>query len=96
MPFQKVIDPKTGQFHDMEHLRNLFKSHLDSSKDTITSCGTGISLYVLSILIPGVTASIIFLALEASGFPSKKSVYDGSWTEYATRHAKSADMIAKD
>jgi thiosulfate/3-mercaptopyruvate sulfurtransferase len=45
MPFQKLIDPKTGQFHDMEHLRNLFKTQLDSSKDTITSCGTGKSLY---------------------------------------------------
>jgi len=47
------------------------------------------------ILISGVTASIIFLALEASGFASKKSVYDGSWTEYAARHANNADMIAK-
>ena len=44
----------------------------------------------------GVTASIIFLALEASGFPSKRSLYDGSWTEYAARHANSADMIVKD
>jgi 3-mercaptopyruvate sulfurtransferase SseA len=43
----------------------------------------------------GVTASILFLALEASGFPSKKSVYDGSWTEYASRHANDLEMIVK-
>ena len=93
MPFQKLIDPKTGQFHDMEHIRDFFKSQLDYSKDTITSCGTG-RPHVLK-LIGGVTASILFLALEASEFPSKKSVYDGSWTEYASRHANDPDMIIK-
>jgi 3-mercaptopyruvate sulfurtransferase SseA len=45
--------------------------------------------------LPGVTASILYLALEASGFPSKKSLYDGSWTEYAARNADKPDMIAK-
>jgi thiosulfate/3-mercaptopyruvate sulfurtransferase len=93
LPFQKLINPKTGQFHDLEHIRDFFESQLDSLKDTITSCGTG-SWHLLLVIV-GVTAGILFLALEASGFPSKKSIYDGSWTEYATRHANDPDMIIK-
>jgi 3-mercaptopyruvate sulfurtransferase SseA len=77
----------------MEHIRDFLETRLDSSKDTITSCGTG-NRY-LSQLMVGVTACILFLALEASGFPSKKSVYDGSWTEYASRHADDPNMIVK-
>jgi len=83
MPFQKFIDPRTGQLSPAEQIRDYFEAKLDSSKDTITSCGTG------------VTASIVFLALEVSGFRSQKSLYDGSWTEWAARHADNKDMIVK-
>ena len=41
MPFQKFINPETGQFHDVEHIRDFLEIQLDSSKETITSCGTG-------------------------------------------------------
>jgi 3-mercaptopyruvate sulfurtransferase SseA len=92
MPFQKFIDPRTGQLSPAEQIRDYFEATLDSSKDTITSCGTGISWMTL---ILGVTASIVFLALEVSGFRSQKSLYDGSWTEWASRHADNKDMIVK-
>jgi 3-mercaptopyruvate sulfurtransferase SseA len=42
MPFQKLIDPETGRFHDKEQLREFLESQLDSSRETITSCGTGL------------------------------------------------------
>ena len=93
MPFQKFVDPKTGEFYPTEHIYNVFAAELNPSKDIITTCGTGIFLF--DGLITGVTASILFLALEASEFPSKQSLYDGSWTEYATRHANNPIMIQK-
>jgi thiosulfate/3-mercaptopyruvate sulfurtransferase len=94
LPFQKLLDPDTSQYRGMDELRAYFETELDPSKDTVVSCGTGICISLRSDV--GVTASIIFLALEASNYPSKLSLYDGSWTEYAARHANSADMIIKD
>lgn len=43
MPFQQFIDPATGQFYDMERIRDILQKELDPSKETIASCGTGIS-----------------------------------------------------
>jgi thiosulfate/3-mercaptopyruvate sulfurtransferase len=43
MPFQKFIDPETGKYRDASDLRSFFDKELDPSKETITSCGTGIS-----------------------------------------------------
>jgi hypothetical protein len=43
MPFQKLIDPETGKYRDASDLRSFFDKELDPSKETITSCGTGIS-----------------------------------------------------
>jgi thiosulfate/3-mercaptopyruvate sulfurtransferase len=48
------------------------KGGVDPDKPTITSCGSG------------VTAAILWLALDAIGKPPK-SLYDGSWTEWASR-----------
>ena len=83
VPFQQVIDQQTGLMKSPEELRSLF-AHLglDEGKTTITSCGSG------------VTATILYLALEVARFGSQKAVYDGSWTEYASRADSS--MILKD
>jgi len=94
LPFQKLLHPDTNQYRDMHEIRAFFETELDPSKETVVSCGTGICISLRSNV--GVTASIIFLALEASNFSSTLSLYDGSWTEYAARHANSADMIIKD
>lgn len=48
------------------------KGGVDPAKAVITSCGSG------------VTAAILWLALDAIGHPPK-SLYDGSWTEWASR-----------
>ncbi|KAI8376951.1 Rhodanese-like domain-containing protein [Blakeslea trispora] len=69
VPFDDVVD--NGVMLDDEKLRHLFKSkQVDLNKEIITSCGSGI------------TASILYLALERIG-ARELAVYDGSWTEYA-------------
>jgi thiosulfate/3-mercaptopyruvate sulfurtransferase len=45
---------------------------VDASKPVVTSCGTG------------VTAAILTLGLAVAGLP-EGALYDGSWTEWATR-----------
>lgn len=67
--FNEVV--QSGEMLSDEELRKVFKSKgVDLSKDIITSCGSGI------------TASILYLALERIG-ARHLAVYDGSWTEYA-------------
>ncbi|KAI7890865.1 Rhodanese-like domain-containing protein [Mucor mucedo] len=71
IPFGQVI--QSGQMLDDDKLRHVFESNgVDISKDIITSCGSGI------------TASILYLALERIG-ARHLAVYDGSWTEYASK-----------
>lgn len=48
------------------------KSGLDLSKPVVTSCGSGVS------------AAILWLALEAIG-KRPQALYDGSWTEWASK-----------
>ncbi|KAI8886083.1 Rhodanese-like protein [Backusella circina FSU 941] len=80
--FNEVIDPQTGAMLDDEKLHKVFveQKGVDLSRPIITSCGSGI------------TASILYLALERIG-AKNLAVYDGSWTEYA---AKPDAIIIKD
>jgi 3-mercaptopyruvate sulfurtransferase SseA len=44
----------------------------------------------------GVTASILFLALVHAGFVrSQLSLYDGSWTQWASKYADRPEMRPK-
>ncbi|CAJ0649755.1 2383_t:CDS:10, partial [Entrophospora sp. SA101] len=74
LPFDKVIDPKTKRtLLDDDSLKKLIESKsIDLEKPIVLSCGSGI------------TASILYVALEKLG-AKKLSVYDGSWTEYASK-----------
>ncbi|RCI05202.1 hypothetical protein CU098_012616 [Rhizopus stolonifer] len=77
--FNEVVHD--GVMLDDEKLRQVFESkRIDLDKEVITSCGSGI------------TASILYLALERVGV-RKLAVYDGSWTEYA---GKPDSLIVKD
>ncbi|GAN05060.1 3-mercaptopyruvate sulfurtransferase [Mucor ambiguus] len=77
--FNEVVE--SGEMLDDDKLRKVFESKgVDVDKEIITSCGSGI------------TASILYLALERIG-ARKLAVYDGSWTEYA---AKGDALIIKD
>lgn len=68
LPFTKVLDDTT--FKKREELKTLFQHLKLEDKPLIFSCGSGI------------TACIILLASELV-LDNKKSVFDGSWTEWA-------------
>ncbi len=62
-----------GLMRSPDELRALFAAAgVDGSKPVVTSCGTG------------VTATILTLGLIRAGF-EPGAVYDGSWTEWASR-----------
>ncbi|KAK6371158.1 hypothetical protein LTR64_006406 [Lithohypha guttulata] len=84
LPFQELLDPKTKALLPPEELKKVFVSkNLDPAKPIIASCGTG------------VTAAIIELGLKEARFGSEddRRLYDGSWTEWASRVAPTSGLI---
>ncbi len=72
LPYTDVLD--NGKFKSREELSEIFNKLMINEKPLIFSCGSG------------VTACIILLASELV-LKNDKSVYDGSWTEWAqTKH----------
>ena len=72
LPSTGLLSPD-GTMLPPGQLRALFAAAgVDGSKPVITSCGTG------------VTATILSLGLLRAGLP-QGAVYDGSWTEWASR-----------
>ena len=72
LPSISLIGPD-GAMLPPEQLRALFaEAGVDGSRPVVTSCGTG------------VTAAILTLGLVQAGLP-QGAVYDGSWTEWASR-----------
>ncbi len=71
VPIAAIVE--NGRLVEPARIKAAFaKAHVDMSKPIITSCGSG------------VTAAILSLALDAIG-KAPKSLYDGSWTEWASR-----------
>lgn len=74
LPWTRLVDPATGAFRADEEIARLFReAGADPQQPVICTCGSG------------VTACALALALEHIG-NTGVSVYDGSWTEWATRH----------
>ena len=72
LPFPALLNPD-GTMQDPERLRTTFAAlGADGSRPVVASCGTG------------VTATILTLGLRRAGLP-EGAVYDGSWTEWASR-----------
>ncbi len=72
LPFTRLIAPD-GTMLPPDQLRAVFAAvGADGSRPVVTSCGTG------------VTATVLALGLRRAGLPDA-AVYDGSWTEWATR-----------
>lgn len=68
IPYQMVLE--NGKLKSKDELIKLFSSFVTVDKPLIFSCGSGI------------TACILLIASELI-LSQKKSIYDGSWTEYA-------------
>merc|ERR1712000_93260 len=84
LPFQELLDPETKTMLPKEALRKIFEDkHVDLKKPIITSCGTG------------VTAAIIEAALKEADYGAEddRRLYDGSWTEWASRVSPTSGLI---
>ena len=69
IPFKSLLDGY--RFKSLEELQFIFGEHKLVDKPLIFSCGSG------------VTACIVMLAAELVN-TNNKSIYDGSWTEWAS------------
>lgn len=85
IPFPELLDPNTKTLLSPEKLKEVFRQKgVDPQNPIISSCGTG------------VTAAVIETALEESGYSNaKRSLYDGSWTEWAQRVKPTDNLIVK-
>ncbi|PGH28035.1 hypothetical protein AJ80_00290 [Polytolypa hystricis UAMH7299] len=87
LAFSELLEPETKTLLSTEELRKLLEAKgVDPTKTTISMCGTG------------VTAAVIDLALEETGYvpPENKRIYDGSWTEWAQRVPENSGLIRKE
>jgi len=72
LPYTELLNPDQTM-KDPAALHALFQAAgVDGSRPVVTSCGSG------------VTACVLALGLLRAGFP-EPAVYDGSWTEWASR-----------
>ena len=72
VPWSAVVDGQ-GRLADAETLRAAFAG-IDLARPIVTSCGSGVS------------AAILWLALESIGVPrGRLALYDGSWSEWGGR-----------
>lgn len=71
VPYSEIVED--GRLVEPDRIAAAFaKGGVDTDKPIVTSCGSG------------VTAAILWLGLDAIGKPPK-SLYDGSWTEWAAQ-----------
>ncbi len=70
IPYSDLLED--GKFKSKEQLQEVFEPLVSEKRPLVFSCGSGI------------TACIVSLASE-SFLQNPKTVYDGSWTEYALR-----------
>lgn len=71
IPYETLLE--NGKFKNKKELFEIFNSSQFTDEPLVFSCGSG------------VTACIVLLASELVGLKNKKSVFDGSWTEWALR-----------
>ncbi|KAJ3365896.1 hypothetical protein GGF31_008176 [Allomyces arbusculus] len=72
IPAGAMLDPATGKFWPREKLAKIFTT-LRKDKDVVASCGSG------------VTAAVVAFGMHLVDPSKKVPIYDGSWTEWASR-----------
>jgi len=68
IPYTDLL--KDGKFKSIDQLENIFSELKSETRPLVFSCGSGITACVVSLATEGI-------------LQNEKSVYDGSWTEYA-------------
>lgn len=71
IPYETLLE--NGMFKGQKELLKIFKAATIEKEPLVFSCGSG------------VTACIVLLATELVGLTNEKSVFDGSWTEWALK-----------
>ena len=70
MPFGSLVED--GAFKSLQTMKVLFEAQgVKNDKPVVTTCGSG------------VTAAVLFLALNLLGYNNVR-LYDGSWTEWGS------------
>ncbi|RPA82725.1 Rhodanese-like protein [Ascobolus immersus RN42] len=86
LPFFELLD-ESKKLKDPAALKEVLLAkgiNPDPNVRKVLMCGTG------------VTACIVDAAIELAGIGGKRKVYDGSWTEWASRAKDSEKLIVKD
>jgi thiosulfate/3-mercaptopyruvate sulfurtransferase len=85
IPFTDVLNARTKTILPPDQLRVYFEcKNIDGNTPIVTSCGTG------------VTAAVIDAALTEAGYSEEgRKLYDGSWTEWASRVEDDEGLIMK-
>lgn len=72
LPFTQLIHPGTNSLKSVEELKSIFmEKGIDLNQPLTVSCGSGM------------TACVVYAAAQLVGM-KEVSVYDGSWTDYAS------------
>jgi len=78
IPYGEVLT--NGKFKTASELQRVFNRKYDDQKELVFSCGSGL------------TACIVMLA-NVIAFHKSRTIYDGSWTEWAERQNLKTDVL---
>ncbi|MDC1265727.1 sulfurtransferase [Flavobacteriaceae bacterium] len=78
IPYGEVLD--NGKFKSVSELKTLFDKKNIDKKELVFSCGSGL------------TACIVMLA-NVIAFNKSRTIYDGSWSEWAERQNLKTDVL---
>lgn len=92
VPFSDLLDPQSKTLLSKDDLVKIFKKKGVTEKNAADGPG----LKIISACGTGVTAAVVDLALEKAGWAEgDRGIYDGSWTEWASRMANDEGYIVK-
>ncbi|TQV96059.1 hypothetical protein V2A60_003493 [Cordyceps javanica] len=84
IPVTRLMDASKKLLSAPEMRAALVDSGVDENKPAILSCNTG------------VTASVLWLALQVGGYSVKTRLYDGSWSEWKEKAREQSLIVCHD